>query len=131
MHIDKVAWLLIRDRRVLGARSHGKDAFFFPGGKRDPGESDAECLARELHEEVSVALRPDTITLLGKYHAQAHGKPEGVMVYMTCYAGEFDGELAPAAEIAELAWLTSADKERTSEVAKLIFDDLVRRDLID
>ena len=32
----------------------------FPGGKREPGESLERCLARELHEEVGIEVRPLT-----------------------------------------------------------------------
>ena len=33
--IDKIAWLLIKDGKVLSTRSFGKDAYYFPGGKRE------------------------------------------------------------------------------------------------
>jgi 8-oxo-dGTP diphosphatase len=46
--IDKLAWLRIKDKQVLGARSKGKDAYYIPGGKREPGESDEEALIREV-----------------------------------------------------------------------------------
>ncbi|MFF1601680.1 NUDIX domain-containing protein [Streptomyces mirabilis] len=43
---EKVAWILVRDGRVLVTRSHGRDRFYFPGGHREPGESDGETLVR-------------------------------------------------------------------------------------
>lgn len=124
-NIDKVAWIHIHDGRVLGARSHNQDAYFFPGGKRDPGESDRECLVREVREELNVTLVPESLRPLGTFEAQAHGKPAGVMVRLQCYEADYVGELQASSEIAEIAWLTNADRDRTSAVARLVFDALV------
>ena len=43
---------------------------------------------------------------------------------MSCYTAEYEGELSPASEIDELAWLTYKDRERVSEVCQMIFDHL-------
>lgn len=128
--IDKLALIDLRERRILAARSNGKDTYYLPGGKREAGESDHAALIREIKEELSVDLRPETLTYLGQFEAQAHGQPAGVVVRMTCYTAAYDGALAPAAEIAELAWLTYADKARTSLVTHLIFDWLQERELL-
>ncbi|MFF0307122.1 NUDIX domain-containing protein [Streptosporangium sp. NPDC004379] len=122
--IDKVAWIRLEGGRVLSTRSRGKDAYYFPGGKREAGESDAQTLAREVTEELTVAVLPGTVALLGVYEAQAHGHPEGTVVRMTCYTGDYRGTLAAAAEIEEVAWLSYADRDRVSPVDQLIFDDL-------
>ena len=34
MFIDKIAWLYIKDRKVLSTRSKGKDVYYFPGGNQ-------------------------------------------------------------------------------------------------
>ena len=128
--IDKLALIDLRERRILAARSNGKDTYYLPGGKREAGESDHAALIREIKEELSVDLRPETLTYLGHFEAQAHGQPAGVVLRMTCYTAAYDGALAPAAEIAELAWLTYADKARTSLVTHLIFDWLQERELL-
>ena len=120
--IDKLAWIHIEDRKLLCARSRGKDAWFLPGGKREAGESDAAALIREIREELGVELRPGTLAPLRTFEAQAHGQPEGVMVRMTCYTGEYDGTLQAAAEIDELAWLGSGDREKLSLVGQIILD---------
>ncbi|NQX44213.1 NUDIX domain-containing protein [Paenibacillus tritici] len=122
--IDKVAWIYVVDGKVLGARSKGKDTYYFPGGKREPGESDAETLIREVEEELSVQIRPETIAEFGSFEAQADGKTEGILVRMTCLSAEFTGELTPASEIEELAWLTYEDKDRVSAVSVIIMDKL-------
>ncbi|GLW09442.1 DNA mismatch repair protein MutT [Microtetraspora sp. NBRC 13810] len=122
--IDKVAWVRVEDGRILSTRSRGKDAYYIPGGKREAGESDAETLAREIEEELSVAILPASVAHLGTYEAQAHGHADGVLVRMTCYTGDYHGTLAPSSEIAELRWLSYADRDRVSPVDRLIFDDL-------
>lgn len=122
--IDKIAWIHLVNGRVLSARSHGKDLYYLPGGKRESGETDIDALSREVEEELSVRIKPGTASHFGTFEAQAHDKSEGVRVKMTCYTADFEGELSPASEIAELAWLTYADRARVSPVSQLIFDRL-------
>lgn len=127
MHVDKVAWVHLREGRILSTRSRGKDTFYLPGGKREAGESDADCLCREIEEELAVVLRRDSLRQLGIFKAQAHGKDQGVQIHMPCYAGDFDGELRASAEIAEFTWLCYSDRERVAPVDKIIFDWLRER----
>lgn len=122
--IDKLAWLYIKDKRLLAARSRGKVAYYIPGGKREPGESDQEALIREIREELSVDLLPETIGYAGEFKAQADGKPEGTMVRMRCYEADFRGEIQAAAEIEEVVWIRHEDKDRCSPVVKIILDRL-------
>ncbi|WP_151734044.1 NUDIX hydrolase ['Paenibacillus yunnanensis' Narsing Rao et al. 2020] len=129
-NIDKVAWIHVVDGKVLGARSKGKDTWYFPGGKREPGETDGQTLIREISEELSVRIRPDSIRPFGKFEAAAHGKAEGISVVMTCLTADYDGELVPAAEIEELGWLTSGDRDKVSAVSRLIFDRLQEMKLL-
>lgn len=130
--IDKLAWIYIKDRKILSTRSKGKDAWYIPGGKRENGESDTQALIREVKEELMVDLVPDTIKYLETFKAQAHGMPEGVFVQMTCYNAEYKGELQPAAEIEEMSWLTSdTDLKLLSPVDRIIFAYLKEKNIID
>ena len=95
--IDKLAWVHIKDKKILMTRSRGKDVWYIGGGKREVAESDEQALTREIKEEFSVDLVLNTIRPLGVFEAQAHGKAEGVMVRMTCYTGDYVGTLAPSA----------------------------------
>jgi 8-oxo-dGTP pyrophosphatase MutT (NUDIX family) len=130
-YIDKLAWIHIKDRCVLGTLSKGKDRYYIPGGKRENGESDQQALVREIIEELTVKLIPETLQFVGQFEAQAHGKPEGVMVRMTCYSGDYDGMLQANAEIAELHWLRHRDKDKCSAVDVIILDWLKQKNLID
>lgn len=129
--IDKIALLYIKDKKVLSTRSKGKDKFYFPGGKRDGNESDLETLRREIKEELCVNIVENTAKLYGVFEAQAHGKAEGVVVRMTCYTSEIKGDFAPDNEIEEIRWLSYKDKEGSSPVDQLIFDDLYLKGYID
>ncbi|MBR3168466.1 MAG: NUDIX domain-containing protein [Erysipelotrichaceae bacterium] len=128
--IDKIALIYLKDGKILTTLSKGKDTYYLPGGKREGSETDAETLIRELREELSIQILPETIVPYGVFEAQAHGKAEGVLVRMSCYTAEFEGELKPANEIAELDWFTYKDKERTSAVDQIIFDDLKQKGLL-
>ncbi|NGM80822.1 NUDIX domain-containing protein [Paenibacillus sp. 7124] len=128
--IDKIAWVCLREGRLLCARSNGKEIYYLPGGKREPGESDADTLQREIEEELSVRIKPETVLLMGTFEAKAHGKTEGTMVKMTCYSADYEGWLTPASEIEELAWLTYEDRDRVSAAAQMVFDRLHERGLL-
>jgi len=122
--IDKIAWIHLADGRVLVARSRGKDKFYLPGGKREPGESDAETLVREIREELGVEIDAGSITPAGTFEGQAHGHAEGTLVRTTAYSAEYHGTPRACAEIEEIAWLGYADRPRVSLVAQQIFGHL-------
>ncbi|MFC0322510.1 NUDIX domain-containing protein [Gallibacterium melopsittaci] len=130
-HIDKLAWILLDQHRVLMTRSYGKDQYYLPGGKREVGESDEQALVREIKEELNVDLIPETLSLVDVFQAQAHGKAEGVMVVMRCYQGDYQGQLQASAEIEEIRWLTTADKAICSQAACLVLDYLAEKGLVD
>lgn len=129
--IDKIALIYIRNRRVLCTRSKGKDVYYMPGGKRERGETDSESLVRELREELSVELVTNTLKRMHVFEAQAHGRPPGTMLKMTCYTGEFNGVPKPSSEVEEIAWLDCADFDRLTDVGRLIFSWLKERKLIE
>ena len=129
--IHKSAWVQVKDRKVLSTRSKGKDVYYIPGGKREEGESDLETVIREIKEELTIGLDPKNTKQIAVFEAQAHGKVKGVIVRMTCFAGLYSGAIKPAAEIAEVVWLSHADKNKNSPVDGLILDWLKKQDLID
>ena len=119
--LDTVAWVRTVDGRILCARPRGKDVFYIPGGKREPGESDRQTLLREIAEELTVELLPATVAPVGVYEA-VDGT---VVVRMSCYRADYRGTLAASSEIAELAWFGYRDRPRVPPVDQLLFDDLL------
>lgn len=126
------AWVCVRDRRVLVVRPASSDAFYLPGGKPEPGETYAEAAAREVGEEVGIVLDPAGLTPFTEIVAPAHNRPAGTKVRLICFTGgKTDDEPAVAAEIAELAWFTSADSARCAPAIRLLVAELVTAGLID
>jgi len=130
-YIDKLAFIEIKDRRVLETLSHDKDVWYIPGGKREEGESDEAALIREIKEELSVEIIAESIKLYGVFKTQAHGKPEGTMVKMTCYTAEYKGTLSPSSEVEKMDYFNYSQRDKVSPVDQLIFDDLKNKNLID
>ena len=129
--IDKIAFIYLKDKKILSTLSKGKDTYYIPGGKREGLETDEETLIRECKEELTIDIREDTIKYYGTFEAQAHGKAEGVLVKMTCYMAEFDGNLKPNSEIQEIRWLDYSNLDvKISPVDELIFKDLFDKNLI-
>lgn len=129
--IDKIAWLHLHNGQLLSTRSRGKDRYYLPGGKREPGETDAQTLLREIQEELTVAVDPASLLYAGTFEAPAHGHPAGVLVRMTCYwAPRYTGTLQPAAEIEEVVWLRYRHRPQVSAVDQLIFDWLLEQGLL-
>ena len=129
--IDKLGWIYIKDKKLLGARSKGKNVYYIPGGKREQRETDKEALIREIKEELDIELISKSLRFINKFKAQAHGQPEGIILQMTCYSADFTGGINPSSEIEEVVWFTHKDKEGATPMIKIILDWFKERDLID
>jgi mutator protein MutT len=72
---DVSAALIFHQGKLLITRRHAKShlggLWEFPGGKREPGETFKQCLAREIREELGV-----TITVGGLFESITHAYPE-------------------------------------------------------
>ncbi len=122
--IDKIAFIEIKNGKILSTRSKGKDKYYIPGGKRDPGENDMETLVREVKEELDVDIIPTSAQYIGTFKAQADSHADGIIVKMTCYGAAYTGELRASSEIEEVRWLNYKDIDLVSFVDVIIFDFL-------
>jgi 8-oxo-dGTP pyrophosphatase MutT (NUDIX family) len=86
-----------------------------------------DALLPEVQEEVSVRLLPDTLESVGTFRAPAHDYPPGTSVDLVCYMADFEGEIKPAAEIEEMAWLGPDDLERCAPAVRMVIGELRER----
>ena len=128
--IDKIGWIYIENKKLLAVRSHNKDAFYIPGGKREKGETDEETLVREIKEEISIDIIPGTLSLIERFEGIAHGRTD-MLVQITAYTADFAGVMKPDSEIEEISWLGYQNIENTTPLMKLILQYLKDNFLID
>ena len=101
-----VAAVIAHDRRFLACRraSHKSLAGFweFPGGKVEAGESDQQALARELAEELGIAV------VVGDFICKSSSIANGTEIEMFTYFCELTSE-APtsSSDHDKLVWVSS------------------------
>ena len=109
---------IMRDRTILLIRhthhNDGRTYWLVPGGGREPGESEEECVQREMREETSLEVRVERLLV------EETDLPEGVYKRMKTYlctplSGEArpgyepEPEVAAAYAITEVRWLDLDD----------------------
>ena len=96
--------LLDRLGQLLLVRKRGTSRFMLSGGKVEAGETHLDAVLREVAEEVSLALDPAAVWLLGHWTAGAANEP-GLRIASDVFAAPLPGEPVASAEIEELRWL--------------------------
>lgn len=122
---------LVRERRVLMVTARGRDVYYMPGGKIDPGETAAEAAAREAFEEVALRLDPGALEELFEVRTLAHGEPDGRHVRMVVFRATTDASPEPSAEVGALHWVTTADAHRCPPAGREVLARLGAAGLID
>ncbi len=99
---------------VRRANDPGRGQWSLPGGRVEPGESDASAVAREIHEETGLLVRAGS--LVGSVSRPA---PAGVYVIFDYAAEVVGGRLSAGDDASDVAW-----------VDLVTFTDLDRRGLL-
>src|SRR5579862_472336 len=87
--IRKVALAHFKDKKMLLVRDSKNDTvFIMPGGKVEEGETDIECLNREVKEELGIKLEPSSIKFLQEFNGPAHGHGDDVLLNIKIYQAE-------------------------------------------
>ncbi len=88
-----------------------------PGGKLRDSESHLDALERELGEELSCSVRPESAAFLGTFSAPAANE-SGYLVEAALYRVKLVGTIRAASEIEEVVWL-DPNKPHEIELAAL------------
>ena len=104
------ALLRQEDGRFLVVRHSYADTrrWALPGGGYKPArETPAQAAAREIHEELGLAVPPDAFTVLDTTVTTLEGKHDTLTI-LTAFAPDDAVRLSP--EIAEARWVTDLDE---------------------
>jgi 8-oxo-dGTP diphosphatase len=132
--IVKAGALILRgDRILLCRKNRDTSKLILPGGRIEPGESDRDCLAREIREELG-DVRLEQVVYLGTYEDRAAMDDPTIVkrLRLSLYRGLLVGDPVPSSEIAELVWFgPQSDRDALTPILlNRILPDLVARRLL-
>lgn len=128
--INKSAWVLVRERKMLFLRSKSKDIFYLPGGKPEAAETHEEALCREIKEEAGVDLVLDTIKQVMHFSLPAHGR-HNTEVEVRAFFAKYEGDITACSEIEEVGWFDSNEDQLVPSAGKVVLRWLKEQDLVD
>lgn len=123
IHVS-AAVIVDADDRVLVVRKNGTTRFMQPGGKPEAGETPAQTLIRELHEELGLTLTENDLQPLGRFVSAAANEPGHRVVADAFSVSIAHADVTAQAELAELRWITRTDAE-TLPLAPLSVEHLL------
>ena len=98
-----------RGRLLMIKRGHepGAGLWSIPGGRIEPGETDAEALVREMLEETNLIIEPGR--MLGRVQRPGLG---GTVIDIRDYTATVTGgTLRPGDDAADVRWVTAAEMD--------------------
>ncbi|WP_323989144.1 NUDIX domain-containing protein [Nguyenibacter sp. L1] len=126
--IEKCAAIILKNRKLLVVRKRGTMIFISPGGKIEPGETQLDCLRREIAEELCTEITEATSFGLFERSSALEDLTIRVHVWTTKTAQD----CAPGGEIEEIRWITGAEHLPLGSVfAECVLPELVRQGLVD
>lgn len=122
---------MIKDKRILVARSDNNTIFFLPGGARNKSESQEDALIREVKEELNLNIEQNSICFLASFKSPTFEDPKNYDVILNCFTGKSKGLIKPSSEVKQIDWFTYNDRDKVSPADQMVFDYLKKINLIE
>ena len=129
--VTRIGSVIIEDKKLLLVKGKKYQELWTPGGKIKSGESDKECLRRELKEEIDVSLV--SMKFFKEYLKKSpyHNRMTKSRIYIV----EIDGDIKPGMEIEKFIWYTKEDFDNKKFPITLVdkegmLPDLIKENLI-
>ncbi len=127
----RIVAIIIKKGRLLLLKGIGYEELWTPGGKIEPGETDENCLRRELAEEIGIKITG--LNFFKKYSEKSFYNPNQIIkekVYIT----SISGNIKIGAEIEDFVWLSKEDFEKRifpmiPITEKKIIPDLIKKEI--
>nr|WP_176697630.1 NUDIX domain-containing protein [Arthrobacter koreensis] len=126
--------VLVRDSdgRILLVRKRGTRKFMQPGGKLEAGEDFRTAAAREVNEELGLAVAPGVLADIGRWYGPAANEAN-TYIDAGLFSLNLEGPrgtgsaVVPqaAAEIEETLWLTPAEAFARNDISPLLRDHVL------
>jgi len=110
-----VSAVIIKNGCILLIRK--KKTWILPGGKPKAGESDTECLLREIDEELQISLK--NLRRLGDEFIGITPH-KGDTIYLRVYLAEIEGTIIPSAKIEVSQWTITPESYKISDITKKV-----------
>lgn len=111
--ISKIGLAVIKNNKLLVLKKKGLDKYILPGGKVEKGESDIECLEREIDEELQAFVT--NIKFLATFTDIAAGSDEKLQIKL--YLGDIS-KFQVSSEIEAYYWVAKNDLKNLSPIIK-------------
>ena len=133
--IRKAGALIFYAQKMLIVKPRGKPFYINPGGKYEikegREETAAECLARELEEELNVQLGKYVFYNTYEVEKAAHSN---IPLSLDLFLVEHSGEIIPSGEIESVEWMSRQDflgkKYNLAPSFNIFVEDLMRDDFL-
>jgi ADP-ribose pyrophosphatase YjhB (NUDIX family) len=131
---NKVGLVVLQgDRILLCRKDRDTSKLILPGGRREAGESDLDCLTREIAEELGDVVLTH-VEYIGTYEDRAALDDPTVVktLRMALYRGELTGTPTPSSEITKLVWFgPDSDRQQLTPIfLNRVLPDLIARKIL-
>lgn len=127
----RIAGIIIENEKMLMLTGKGYGELWTPGGKIDKGETDEECLKREIKEEIGTNLIE--VEFFKEYLTE-NFYSDKYKIIERVYIAKIEGEPEPDTEIENIVWFSKEDYQNKKypmipHIEEELIPDLIKNNI--